>query len=50
MKVWVLFFDGVAVSHYQNWQDLETDMYHLKKNLKNKCPVLTHKVMTLGLY
>lgn len=50
MKVWVLFFDGVAVSHYQNWGDLNRDMIQLKKNLGSKCPVISRKIMTMGLY
>lgn len=50
MRVWVLFFDGVAISHYQNWEDLNRDVYHLQKNLGSKCPVLECKQMTMGLY
>lgn len=50
MKVWCLFFDGVMVSHYQNWEDMERDVYHLKKNLGTKCPVLNWERKTMGIY
>jgi hypothetical protein len=50
MMVWVLFFDDVAVSHYQNWEDLKRDIYHLKKNLGDRCPYLTHELKTIGFY
>lgn len=50
MKVWVLFFDDVAIAHYQKFEDLERDKYSLEKNLKNNCPVISYKQMTMGLY
>lgn len=50
MMVYGLFFDGVLVAHYQHYVDLENNIYHLKKNLGDNCPTLTHKTLTIGFY
>jgi hypothetical protein len=50
MKVFGLFFDGVLVSHYQHYVDLELDIYHLKKNLGDNCPVLEYKSLNMGFF
>jgi hypothetical protein len=50
IKVWGLFFDNILVCHYQNLSDLERDCVELKKNLGEKCPVLSHKIINMGFF
>lgn len=44
--VWMIYFDGVPIAHYQYQHDCERDVWELRNNLKGKCPVIMVKRVT----
>ncbi len=50
MKVWMMFFDGVAVAHYSDVWDANRDAQHLRHTLGASCPEIVIEQKTMGYY